>query len=142
MDVLEHVARPVELLARLHARLKPSGRLLVTVPAFSWMWTIHDQHSHHRKRYSRRELLSELKSAQLDVEECFFLFGFLFPLFVIQRLALKWQPADKARLFKPTSAWLNTLLYGITFLEMRTLMPWNRWFGSSVVAIARQPPPK
>jgi SAM-dependent methyltransferase len=137
MDVIEHVDRPVELLASLYAQLKPSGRLLTTVPAFSWLWTTHDQHSHHRKRYSRHELVSELEAAQFIVGESFFLFGTLFPFFVIQRLGLKWRPDCDARTFQVVSPRLNRLLYAVTTWEMRTWMARNRWFGSSIVAIAR-----
>ncbi len=138
MDVLEHVEDPVDLLNHLHGLLKSSGRLLVTVPAFAWLWTTFDQIAHHRKRYSRKELVAELQSAHFVVEECFFLFGTLFPFFVGQRLALKWRPSRDARLFKPVVPWINRLIYRVTALEMRTWMPYNRWFGSSVVAVARR----
>jgi len=141
MDVLEHVDDPVELLTRLHGHLKSSGRLLLSVPAFPWLWTAYDRLAHHRKRYTLRELVSELQAAHFVVEERFFLFGLLFPFFVIQRLALKWRPHDDARLFKPTGPWLNRLLYALTSFEMRAGMPYNRWFGSSAVAIARRAEP-
>jgi len=137
MDVLEHVPRPVELLTQLRSRLKPSGRLLVTVPAFSWLWTAYDVMAHHQKRYALKELESELRAAGFDLLECFFLFGALFPFFLIQRLALRWRKAGDARLFRPTAPWLNGLFYHITAWESRFWAPKNRWFGSSLVAIAR-----
>ncbi len=138
MDVLEHVREPVELLAQLHARLKTSGYLLVTVPAFPSLWTAYDELAHHDKRYTLKALISELRSAHFALEEYFFLFGTLFPLFIIQRLALKWRPTSDAKLFKPVPSWLNSLLYTLTSFEMRTWMRHNRWWGSSVVALARR----
>lgn len=137
MDVLEHVDRPGDFLAQLRRQLKPSGLLLVTVPAFQSLWTAFDELAHHRKRYAYQELVSELHTAHFILEECFFLFGTLFPFFVLQRLALKWRPKKNAHLFKPAPSLLNSLLYAATFLEMHTWMPWNRWFGSSIAAYAR-----
>jgi len=137
MDVLEHVADPVALLSQLRAQLKPSGHLLVTVPAFSWLWTSFDQLAHHRKRYAFDELAAELRAAHCLIEENFFFFGMLFPFFVMQRLTLKWWPRGDARVFKPVPHWLNRLLYAMTRLELATWMPYNKYAGSTIVAIAR-----
>ena len=48
LDVLEHIARPETVLARARQILRPNGRILITVPAFTWLWTSHDEMNHHR----------------------------------------------------------------------------------------------
>jgi SAM-dependent methyltransferase len=51
-EVLEHVdddAGSVGAAARL---LRPGGILVCTVPAHPWMWSAHDVHNHHRRRYT------------------------------------------------------------------------------------------
>ena len=46
-DVLEHIEQDFSALTAIHARLKPSGKLLLTVPAFELLWGMHDT-MHHR----------------------------------------------------------------------------------------------
>ncbi|MFM2475425.1 class I SAM-dependent methyltransferase, partial [Burkholderia cenocepacia] len=68
LDVLEHVDDPAAALAEVRARLAPGGRLVVTVPAYRWMWSAHDRMLHHRTRYTMRGLRSELEDAGLRVD--------------------------------------------------------------------------
>jgi len=137
MDVLEHTDTPTELLAQMRDRLRPAGILLVTVPAFQWLWTSYDEVAHHKKRYSIANLQKEVLDSRLKIERLFFLFSALFPLFVLQRLWIRATAADP-HIFKPVHPWINAFLYGITKTEIHTWMPYNRWFGSSIVAIARR----
>src|SRR5439155_35798 len=61
LDVLEHVDADVDALARLHDRLHPGGRLLITVPAFGFLWSGHDVINEHKRRYRRPELRAKLE---------------------------------------------------------------------------------
>jgi 2-polyprenyl-3-methyl-5-hydroxy-6-metoxy-1,4-benzoquinol methylase len=60
LDVLEHVERPDAVLRRASEILRPGGSVLVTVPAFEWLWTTHDDLNHHLRRYTARELRASL----------------------------------------------------------------------------------
>ena len=58
MDVLEHVDDDRELLQH-HVAIAPShARFVVSVPAFSWLWSAHDTFLEHRRRYTLRHLVS------------------------------------------------------------------------------------
>lgn len=135
MDVLEHTDTPVALLEEVRRRLHPQGRLLITVPAFQWLWSSYDVIAHHKKRYSAAALQKELAKGGFKADGLFFLFGSLFPLAVLQRVWIRWTGSNP-HAFKPVHPWVNALFYRITWLEMSTWMPYNRWFGSSIVAIA------
>ena len=65
-DVIEHVEKDVESMAALGARLAPGGRLIITVPAFSWLWSPHDETHHHFRRYTRSEMHGKLLAAGLQ----------------------------------------------------------------------------
>lgn len=57
-DVLEHVEDDRGALEEMRRVTGPQGRLLVTVPAYRWLWSHHDDVHHHFRRYTRRELTS------------------------------------------------------------------------------------
>jgi SAM-dependent methyltransferase len=56
LDVIEHLEDDVVALRELRRVVKPGGSLLVTVPAYQWLWSGHDEVNHHHRRYTRRSL--------------------------------------------------------------------------------------
>ncbi|CAH0260067.1 class I SAM-dependent methyltransferase [Roseomonas sp. CECT 9278] len=86
MDVLEHVEDDVALL-RDHARIAPRGAtVLLTAPAFGWLWSGHDVFLGHRRRYSVARLEATARAAGIVVDRACYFFAAVFPLAVAQRL--------------------------------------------------------
>ncbi len=56
LDVIEHTEDDHVTLAELLRVTRPSGFMLVTVPAYQALWSRHDEANHHYRRYSRRSL--------------------------------------------------------------------------------------
>jgi SAM-dependent methyltransferase len=56
LDVIEHLRDDVAALRELRRVVAPGGSLLVTVPAYQWLWSGHDEINHHFRRYTRRSL--------------------------------------------------------------------------------------
>jgi SAM-dependent methyltransferase len=56
LDVVEHTPDDRLTLAELRRVCKPGGFMLVTVPAYQALWSLHDEANHHYRRYSRRSL--------------------------------------------------------------------------------------
>jgi SAM-dependent methyltransferase len=56
LDVIEHLEDDVGALRELRRVVTPGGCLLVTVPAYQWLWSGHDVVNHHHRRYTRRSL--------------------------------------------------------------------------------------
>jgi SAM-dependent methyltransferase len=56
LDVIEHLEDDLAALRELRRVVKPGGTLLVTVPAYKWLWSGHDVVNHHFRRYTRRSL--------------------------------------------------------------------------------------
>ncbi|MDH4264923.1 MAG: class I SAM-dependent methyltransferase [Deltaproteobacteria bacterium] len=87
MDVLEHVEDERALLSSLTDKLKHSGRILVTVPAFKFLYSHHDCFLRHYRRYDQNDILS-LLNTDFEVEECFYFYTSLFFVRFIENILL------------------------------------------------------
>ena len=84
LDVLEHL-NDESAVAELHRVLRPGGRLIVTVPAFGWLWSYRDAAAGHKRRYSRQMLTERLEGAGFTLEHTGCYQCVLFPLTVVTR---------------------------------------------------------
>jgi SAM-dependent methyltransferase len=89
LDVLEHVDNRPESLASIAAKLAPGGKILVSVPAYQWMWSAHDRAHHHKLRYSKKGLRRDAEAAGLRVDRIGYFNSLLFPLAAAARIAGK-----------------------------------------------------
>jgi SAM-dependent methyltransferase len=134
-DVLEHIEEDELSLAKLKQLLKPGGRLLMTVPAYPWMWGPHDVHVHHKRRYTRRSLLDRCSRAGLAVTRVSHFNTLLFPLAVVGRLYEKITGRQTSATKTPAAA-LNALLTGVFALERPLLARLSLPFGLSLLVLA------
>ncbi len=86
LDVLEHVDDRADSLRSIAAKLRPDGRILVTVPAYQWMWSAHDLAHHHKLRYSKKGLRRDAEAAGLRVCRLGYFNSLLFPIAAAVRL--------------------------------------------------------
>jgi len=87
LDVLEHVEDDHAALASIALRLKRGGALLLTVPAFPWMWSAHDVVNHHQRRYTKKTLRAAIGDAGLKPSFVGYFNSLLFPAAAGARLA-------------------------------------------------------
>ncbi|MGR3515146.1 MAG: class I SAM-dependent methyltransferase [Paracoccaceae bacterium] len=93
-DVLEHVEDDEGALAALAPRLATEGHLLVTVPAFPWLWSAHDERHHHFRRYTRATIAGAAGKAGLSVAKSFYFNTALFPIAVAARAIKRATSSD------------------------------------------------
>lgn len=62
-DVIEHVAAEQQALRELLRVAAPDGVMLLTVPAYMWLWSEEDVNLHHQRRYTRRRLRQAVTAA-------------------------------------------------------------------------------
>lgn len=134
-DVLEHIEEDRAALAAAAAHLKPGGRLLVTVPSYQWMWGPHDEHLHHKRRYSRRLLADRCAQAGLAVHRMSHFNTLLFPLAVAGRLYEKARGRSGAAAAVPAAP-INSALRCTFAFERHLLSRMHLPFGLSLLAVA------
>jgi SAM-dependent methyltransferase len=139
MDVLEHVDDDVGLLRDVGSRTGPEARFIVSVPAFSWLWSGHDEFLGHRRRYTHEGLRRVLAAAGLRPLAGFYMFAAIFPAVAAQRL---WQRVRRSA-GPPTSdlrrhrGWSNALLTRLCIAES-AIARHNRAFGLTAFAVAEK----
>ena len=87
LDVIEHVDADVESLTTIRRKLRPGGRILLTVPAHPWMWSAHDVANHHKRRYTAGTLRRAIQAAGLRADLLSPFNSLLFPLAAAARIA-------------------------------------------------------
>ena len=85
-DVLEHIPDDQAAMANLFNTLKPGGRLILSVPAYQWLWSQHDELMHHQRRYLARDISSLARSAGFNIDYISYHNCILFPVVVFFRL--------------------------------------------------------
>jgi len=116
LDVIEHIDDDIAAIASIARRLKPGGKLLVTVPAHRWMWSAHDAVNHHKRRYSKRMLQSLIRSSPLKLDAIGYFNSLLFPIAVAERLYSKVRGKNDADLALPPKP-LNSILESVFSAE-------------------------
>ena len=140
-DVLEHVDEEAGTLAACRRLLAPGGRLFVTVPAYPWLWSRHDDLLGHRRRYTARRLRRAAEEAGLTVERVTYFNTLLVPGIMAVRLvraALGRPGHDLAR----PGPLLNRTLAACFATEARLLRRLSLPFGISIMLVARSTEPR
>lgn len=96
MDVLEHVDDDEALVRELAGTAKPGTRFVVSAPAFSWLWSAHDDFLEHRRRYTLTGLSQVLRAGGLEPTARFYFFASVFPAVVVQRFWMRARRGDQA----------------------------------------------
>lgn len=137
-DVLEHIDDDSGSLRALYARLKPGGRLLITVPAFPFMWSHHDETHHHKRRYRRQNLVDVVSGAGFSVNFVSYYNVLLFPIVAGVRVLRKSAKNGSEQLTTPPEIF-NRLLGALFSSERHVLGHVSLPFGVSLILLAQRP---
>lgn len=140
-DVLEHIPDDVGTLAKLPGLLKPGGKLVLTVPAYQWLWSAHDEYLHHQRRYSAADFKERLAHADCIIEKFTYFNTLLFPLAALVRLKERVMGSTKASGGAVPIMPANNLLKKLFGLERFLLQHTNLPFGVSLLAVVKPKSP-
>lgn len=138
LDVIEHIRGDSAALRALGSLLRPAGYYVMTVPAYAWLWSEHDERHHHYRRYTRGAVRKLVEEAGLSVEKCTYFNTLLAPAIMLHRslaklIGTKAQPDDAM------PGKLINRLFQHTFGAERYLLRMGSFpFGISVLCIAKK----
>jgi SAM-dependent methyltransferase len=131
LNLLEHVADDAGLLAELHPKLQPGGRLLIYVPAFQILYTRFDLAVGHLRRYRRADLARLLRQAGFAIEQLSYVDSLGFAAALAYRLLNGDGTLDPRAL-----RLYDRLLFPASRVLDRVT---GRLFGKDLIAVARRP---
>lgn len=141
-DVICNIPDDVGAFTQVARALKPGGYFIVQLPAYQWLWSMHDVAVGHQRRYSARDTREKLARAGLSVERILHTNALLLPFAALGRL---WRRRSLERgnhvvsdLQMDLPHWANALLAAIYHVEIALETRVDFPFGLSVIAIARK----
>lgn len=81
-EVIEHIEKDKEAIAKIYSLLSPGGNFLMSVPAHMSEWAKIDEIGGHFRRYEKKELLSKIKRAGFKID---FIWSYGFPFLRVVR---------------------------------------------------------
>lgn len=150
LDTIEHIPDELAVLHEVRRVLKPGGKVIITVPAFQWLWSYNDEINAHQRRYTEPELRQKLELCGLMPTRSSYNNFFLFPPIAAIRLLRPYNPglasphltegADVYQVeMEPIPEPVNSVLHASGWIEAELLARMSLPFGVSIIAMARKP---
>jgi SAM-dependent methyltransferase len=136
LDVIEHLQDPSDALHEAARALRPGGRLVINVPAHAWLWSSADVHLGHHRRYDRKRLRRELRSAGFEPVLLSHVFAWLVPPVWIERKMKRGGDAPALGLDR-TSFLIDRTAMVLTTAERLLLGRIALPVGTSLLCVAR-----
>lgn len=137
-DVLEHVEAEQEALRELRRVTAPGAAMLLTVPAYMWLWTAEDDRLHHKRRYTLGRLRRATEEAGWRPVLSSYFNSALLPAIAATRQLTRNRDDDDQTDVERTPEWLNGPLLMPMRLEARLIRAGARFpAGVSIGIVCR-----
>ena len=138
-DVLEHLDDDQHALEEIYRSTTIGGGLIVTVPQHPFLWSALDDYSHHRRRYTRPQMIDAIERAGYVVERATSFMTLTLPAQLISRLRKQslatLNPAAEMRL-NPV---VNAILGAVCRVERTAIAAGvSLPIGGSLLVVARR----
>jgi SAM-dependent methyltransferase len=137
-DVLEHLQYDIRGIKEIHRVLKQEGKVVLTVPAFQFLWGTQDDVGKHQRRYSKNQLRKKMEMEGFKIlRSSYFNFFLFFPILLSRRLIhlFNLRIDSENRINAPL---INFFLKRIFSLESSILKYFSFPFGVSIYCVAEK----
>ncbi|MBC7898949.1 MAG: class I SAM-dependent methyltransferase [Saprospiraceae bacterium] len=138
LDVIEHLDDDVAGLKEMHRVTKTGGHSLIFVPAFMWLWGVQDDISHHRIRYTRKQIVERLGKAGFTVQRATYANWTFFAPILAGRTLMKLTGIKPESENNIGISALNGIFGRLFGAERLWLKNFNFPFGVSIVIVAKK----
>ena len=135
-DVIEHIKKPKILIKNLKKFLKKDGQLLITVPAYQFLFSKKDEVLGHYRRYNMNTLKKELKEFKI-VNVSYFNTFLSLPIIIITIINKIFNRDYITKVETTPNYILNKFLYKIFNSEKFFLKYFNFSFGISIYILVK-----
>ena len=139
LEILEHTDDDLHALREIRRVAGKDALVLITVPAYGFLWSEHDEALRHRRRYTAHELRNKLTVTGYDVVRTSYLITSLFfPILALRIWNGLFRTSTRPKAtYLLLPRWINRCLIGILGIERKLFRRMNLPFGVSVIALAR-----
>lgn len=138
LDVLEHTDDN-KVLTEIRRILKKGGIIVLTVPAFPWLWSRWDEVLDHKRRYTKNTLKKILTFHNFHLIKMTYFYSFLvLPSLIIRRIKQKFSKNFYQSDFKLSNPLLNFFLNNLSKLEFFISEKLYIPFGTSILVVAKK----
>lgn len=137
-DVLEHIENDKKTLSDIYVRLHGGGYLILTVPAFMFLWSKHDDDNFHKRRYTKKALLGKVREAGFEVVGATYFNLFLMPMVLIMRKLERFRRKNTTDFAVGKEGIIGKILYLIFSSERFFLRYLSFPLGVSIFCIAKK----
>lgn len=145
-DVIEHVDDDYKAVAELYRVCNNKGLVFITVPAYMFLWSKHDEINHHYRRYTLKSLKALLADFNFEILYKSYFNTFLFlPIALFRVLSKPFEKSgnkqNKGSDFSVTQneSFINRVFYALFNSERKLLKKGISFpFGVSVCMLARK----
>lgn len=133
LDILEHVDDDSLVLKEMNRVLKKGGKLIISVPAFKFLWTQHDIEVQHKRRYAKSNLESKIIQSGFKIKRINFGYVIFFLVLFISRIFSKKIITKSLK----TNQIFNKILIFLLWVEDKlSFIPYP--FGTSIYCLAEK----
>lgn len=98
LDVLEHIEDDEKFLKEIFRILKPGGKLVLTVPAYQFLFSSFDEEVGHYRRYTLRGLSKKTKNQGFNIDYKTYFFSLLpIPILISRFILYKFKKKNKRK---------------------------------------------
>jgi len=139
LDVIEHVDEDQKLLESLKDLLADDGSIVITVPAYQFLFGAHDIANMHKRRYNKKGLKKVIENSGYQIYKLSYFNTFTAPLIILRRFLDRNEKGWEYSMdYDIPNKFLNNILKTIFGLEKYILPYISMPFGISILCIAKK----